>query len=387
MLWNDTRSAPAAEALVNTFGEAHWAELVGSRLTAAFTVAKWAWLRRNDPEKAAATAAIRLPHDFITERLTGSGVTDRGDASGTGWWSTKTGFYADQVLALPSVDLDPACLPTVLGPHEPAGQVRPAAATELDLEPGIVVGPGTGDNMAAALSLALSAGQPVISLGTSGTAYAVSERRPADPSGVVAGFADATGLFLPLACTLNCTLAVDRVARWLGLDREDVEPAEEVVILPYFDGERTPNLPAATATITGLRHTTTPRQILGAAYDGAVASLLEALEVVAKQAGGIELQAPLILVGGGSRGRAWRDAVGRLSGRPLLVPAAEELVALGAAAQAAAVWRGEDATLVARRWQLSRGTMIDAAPRDEDRMTQIRLVREAVVTSGLLARS
>jgi xylulokinase len=384
ILWNDTRSGRVAEALLETLGAARWAEQVGSRLTASFTVTKWVWLRQNEPETASATAAIRLPHDYLTERLTGSGTTDRGDASGTGWWSTRTGTYAEEVLALPSVDLDTARVPIVLRPDEPAGHVRPSAAAELSLDPGVVVGPGTGDNMAAALGLGLSVGQPVVSLGTSGTVFAVSERRPADPTGVVAGFADATGHFLPLACTLNCTVAVDRVAAWLGLDRDDVEPTEEVVFLPYFDGERTPNLPAATATVSGLRHTTRPQQILMATYEGAVASLLEALSAIEAQVGGSDPNAPLALVGGGSRGRVWREVVGRLSGRRLLVPHVEELVALGAAAQAAAVWRGEDATSVARRWRTTAGTLIDAVPRDDRRTVRIRSVREAAVASGLL---
>jgi xylulokinase len=137
-------------------------------------------------------------------------VTDRGDVSGTGWWSPANEGYAVEVLDLPTVDLDPALLPTVLGPGDAAGTVRPAVAEELGLSPGVLVGPGTGDNMAAALGIGHAVGQAIIGLGTSGTVFAVSERPAADPTGVVAGFADASGRFLTLACTLNCTLAVDR---------------------------------------------------------------------------------------------------------------------------------------------------------------------------------
>ena len=237
--------------------------------------------------------------------------------------------------------MDPALLPEVRLPGEIAGTVTPAAAAALGLRPGTVVGIGTGDNMAAALGLGLAPGEPVISLGTSGTAYAVSARRPADPSGVVAGFADAAGAFLPLSATLNCTQAVDRVAALLGRDRGAVEPGGTAVVLPYFDGERTPNLPNAAALITGLRHDTTAGHLLQATYDGAACSLLTALEQVGASGDPIAPAAPLILIGGGAKGAAWRDTIGRLSGRALLVPDAAELVALGAAAQAAAALTGE----------------------------------------------
>jgi xylulokinase len=378
MLWNDTRSAADAAALVERLGAMGWADRTGSVPLASFTVTKWAWLRRNEPSAAAAAAAVRLPHDFLTERLTGAAVTDRGDASGGGWWSTADGRYDETILGLPGVELDPALLPDVLPPFEAAGKVRAAVADELGLTLDAVVGPGTGDNMGAALGLGLVPGQPALSLGTSGTVFAVSERRPADPTGVVAGFADATGRFLPLACTLNCTLAVDQVAGWLGLDRDQVEPSGGVVMLPYFDGERTPNLPDASGTVTGLRTTTTPGQILMAAYEGAVASLVEAIDALAAQSGGLDPDAPLVVVGGGAAGAAWREVIGRLSGRPLLIPAGGELVALGAAIQAAAVLTGESPVDIAGRWRTGAGTPVDPLPRDDDRLARIRTAREQV---------
>lgn len=371
MLWNDTRSADDAARLTERLGAETWARLTGLRPVASFTVTKWAWLRRNEPDVAAATAAIRLPHDFLTERLTGRGTTDRGDASGTGWWSPSTGQLVDEVLGLPEVALDPAQLPDVLGPAEVAGTVQSAAANEVGLEAGTLVGPGTGDNMGAALGLGLALGQATMSLGTSGTIYALANRPAADPSGVVAGFADATGRFLPLAATLNCTQAVDRVAAWLGLDRDDVEPAGSVVMLPYFDGERTPNLPAASGRLVGLRHATTRQQILMAAYEGAVTSLLVAFDAIDEAVGGLDAGAPVLLIGGGARGRTWREVVGRLTGRAVLAPDAAELVALGAAAQAAALG-GEDPADVARRWGGSRGTLLEPVPLDHERLGLVR---------------
>jgi xylulokinase len=338
-------------------------------------VTKWAWLRAHEPETVAGARRVELPHDFLTGRLTGRHVTDRGDASGTGWWSTASEDYDEDVLSLPSVGLDRSLLPAVLGPREAAGTVVGDAAATLGLPEGIPVGPGTGDNMAAALGLGLRPGTPVVSLGTSGTVYAAMTVRAADLEGVVAGFADAAGGFLPLTATLNATLAVDRMAAWLGLDRDAVEPSGSVTVLPYLDGERTPNLPHAAGTIAGLRHTTTGGAILMAAYEGAAAGLVDALDRLAALGSGLDRDAPLVLIGGGARGRVWPEVVGRLSGRPLLIPRAEELVALGAAVQAAAILRDEDPGDVARRWRTQEGSERPAVAADTATLERIRRVR------------
>ncbi|SCK09003.1 xylulokinase [Streptomyces sp. WMMB 714] len=364
LLWNDVRSAPQSDRLVEQLGGPQaWADRIGSVPAPAFTVTKWAWLCENEPDAAAATAAVRLPHDYLTGRLTGAGTTDRGDASGTGWWAGADGSYDEEMLEL--VGLSRELLPRVLEPGEAAGTVRPG----LPLPAGALVAAGTGDNMAAALGLGLTPGLPVLSLGTSGTVYAVSERRPADPTGTVAGFADARGDWLPLACTLNCTLAVDRVATLLSLDREAVESGGDLALLPFLDGERTPNLPYASGLLSGLRHSTTAGQVLQAAYDGAVFSLLRALDQVLGDGG--RPDAPLLLIGGGAKGTAWRETVRRLSGRPVQVPRAEELVALGAAAQAAGLLLEEDPAAVARRWGTAEGPAYEAVSRDDAALTRI----------------
>ncbi|WP_042169566.1 xylulokinase [Streptomyces sp. NBRC 110035] len=366
LLWNDVRSAPQTHRLTEELGGAKfWAERTGSVPAASFTVTKWAWLAEHEPEAVRATRAVRLPHDYLTERLTGQGTTDRGDASGTGWWASGSEAYDEEILA--HVGLDQALLPRVVHPGEVAGTVR--EGHELPFSKGTLVACGTGDNAAAALGLGVRPGTPVMSLGTSGTVYAVSRRRPADPTGIVAGFADARGDWLPLACTLNCTLAVDRVATLLGLDREAVEPGDGVTLLPFLDGERTPNLPNASGLLHGLRHDTTGGQVLQAAYDGAVHSLLGALDRVADE--DADPSAPLLLIGGGARGTAWQRTVRRLSGRPVQVPEARELVALGAAAQAAGLLTGEDPAAVARRWDTAAGPVLEAVERDEETLARI----------------
>ncbi len=365
ILWNDIRSAPDASRLVAELGgPAACAARVGSVLTAAFTVSTWAWLRRVEPDVASAATTVCLPHDYLGSLLTGRPPrTDRSDASGTGWWSPAEEDYADDVLSLPAVGLDRDRLPAVLGPLEPFGEVTTDAAERFGLPRGTPVGPGAGDNAAGALGIGLGPGELCVSLGTSGTAFSVAEVPSADATGVVAGFASADGRYLPLACTLNATQAVDSVAELLGLDRDDVVPAGEVLFLPWLDGERTPDVPTASGALAGIRHGTDRRALLQAAYEGAAWTLTAALEQVAAASSAGD--APLLVVGGGSHSRRWQEVLGRLTGRALVVPDEAQLVALGAAAQAAAALAHVTPTDLARRWGTRKGSEVAAVSRDE----------------------
>ncbi|MFF5973818.1 xylulokinase [Streptomyces sp. NPDC012769] len=382
LLWNDTRSAPQAAALTTALGGPDaWLARTGSVPVASMTAAKWQWLREHEPATADRTSAVRLPHDFLTERLAGTAVTDPGDASGTCWYDTARARHDPELLAL--LGLDPALLPTVAptaATH--VGGLTRTAAQALGLPPGIAVAAGTGDNMAAAIGLGLGGADgggglldhPVVSLGTSGTVFTATRTRPASPG--IAGFAAADGGYLPLACTLNCTLAVDRIATLLGLDREDAAPGDGLVLLPYLDGERTPDLPHATGLLTGLRHSSTPPALLGAAYEGAVFTVLRALDELLAACGldpadPAVRDRPLRLIGGGARGRAWTETVRRLSGRPLVVPAATELVALGAAALAAAAATGAEPVALARAWGTGQGDTLPPVDRDEETWSRI----------------
>lgn len=247
LLWNDTRSARAARDLVDELGgPVKWAEAVGSVPVASFTVTKLRWLAEHEPDSARRTARVCLPHDWLTWRLGGEFVTDRGDASGTGYWSPATGAYRTDLLqtafgAVPE-------LPRVLGPHDSAGS-----------QGSVRLAPGTGDNMAAALGVGAEPGDVVVSIGTSGTAFAVAESPSADPSGAVAGFADATGRFLPLVATLNAARVLGATAGMLGvgLDRFDELALEApagsggLVYVPYLEGERTRTSPTRPGRCTG----------------------------------------------------------------------------------------------------------------------------------------
>ncbi|MFD4377160.1 xylulokinase [Streptomyces sp. NPDC059202] len=391
LLWNDTRSAPQAAALTERLGGPKaWLDRTGSVPVASMTAAKWQWLRENEPHHAAATTAVRLPHDLLTEHLSGEALTDPGDASGTCWYATADGAYDPALLDL--LGLDPAWLPTVAPTGATrAGGLTAAAAEALGLPRTVAVAAGTGDNMAAAVGLGLGAAglldHPVVSLGTSGTVFAATRARPANSA--LAGFAATDGTYLPLGCTLNCTLAVDRFATLLGLDREDALPGGEAVVLPYLDGERTPDLPAASGLVTGLRHTTDPRALLGAAYEGAAFTLLRALDGLLAACDldptdpSVRAR-PLRLIGGGAQGHTWTETIRRLSGRPLVVPAETELVALGAAALAAGAATGEDAVSVATGWGTGAGETLPAVERDEETWGRIEGVL-GVAGVGLLS--
>jgi xylulokinase len=344
LLWNDVRSAAAADQLVDELGGPEagaraWAEAVGSVPVASLTVTKLRWLAEHEPENAARVAAVCLPHDWLTWRLRGSTdiedlVTDRGDASGTGYWSPAVGEYRRDLLRL-ALGHD-AGLPRVLGPSESAGTTSE----------GVVLGAGSGDNAAAALGLDAAPGDVVVSVGTSGVVCARSTQASADPSGIVAGFAAATGDYLPLVCTLNAARVLDAVAALLGVDHDTLAElalsappgAGGVVLVPYFEGERTPNRPDATASVHGMRlATTTPAHLARAAVEGLLCGLADGL--AALEGAGVG-PTRVVLIGGGSQSRAVCEIAPTVLGFPVLVPAPGEYVARGAARQAAWALQG-----------------------------------------------
>lgn len=355
LLWNDTRSAGAATDLIAEFGAEELARRTGLVPVASFTITKLRWLRDHEPDHAAQVAAVALPHDWLTWRLRGFGpvgesvrgpvleelTTDRSDASGTGYWSPEAwnadaagkvvadGYDRDLVAAALGHD---AVLPRVLGPRE--------WVTDAD---GRRVAPGAGDNAGAALGVGAGPGDVVVSIGTSGTVFAVSDQRTIDPTGTVAGFADADGHFLPLVATLNAARVLDAITGLLGVGHGELselalaaEPgAGGLSLVPYFEGERTPNLPDATASLTGMTLASTTRENLArAAVEGMLSGLGAGIDALR------QLNVPLhraLLIGGGAQSAAVRQIAPSVLRMPVEVPAPGEYVALGAARQAASV--------------------------------------------------
>jgi xylulokinase len=364
LLWNDTRSAAAAAELIAEFGAEQLANRTGLVPVASFTITKLRWLRDAEPENAARVAAVALPHDWLTWRLRGYGpegesalgpvldelTTDRSDVSGTGYWSPaaagstgaeSTGEY-DRDLLVAALGHD-AVLPRVLAAHDSPG----VSAENVGIPAGIVVGAGAGDNAAAALGLGARSGDVVLSIGTSGTVFAVTDAPTVDPSGSVAGFADAGGAYLPLVATLNAARILDAIARLLAVDHAELgrlaltaEPgADGLVLQPYFEGERTPNLPDATATLFGMTLASTTRENLArAAIEGMLCALADGLEAVERL--GVTASR-LLIVGGAAQNPAVAAIAAQVFSVPVEVPQPGEYVALGAAVQAAWALTGE----------------------------------------------
>ena len=341
LLWNDTRSGGSASDLVCELGDGDpeaggraWAQAVGVVPVSSITVAKIRWLAEHEPESAERTAAVCLPHDWLTWRLRGSTdlsdlTTDRGDASGTGYWSAAEGTYRPDLME--RAFGRPAHVPQVLDPGQSPGRTPSGA----------VVGAGTGDNAGAALGLQAASGDVVVSVGTSGVVCAVSEVPAADPTGIVAGFADATGRHLPLVCTLNAARVLERAATMLGTDHEGLSDlalsaeagAGGLVMVPFLEGERTPNRPDATGAVHGLTlQTSSPAHVARAAVEGLLCGLADGLDALKDQGARVDR---VLLIGGGAQSEALRRIAPAVLGTPVLVPPPAEYVAIGAARQAA----------------------------------------------------
>ncbi|MEV7429971.1 xylulokinase [Nocardioides sp. NPDC092400] len=357
LLWNDTRSASAAAELIAEMGGPQaCADAIGSVLVASFTSTKLRWLRDAEPENAARVAQVLLPHDYLSRHVAAPGTeafTDRGDASGTGYFATPEGRWRPD-LAEAALGR-PFALPRVVAPGAVAGETATGA----------VLAGGTGDNMAAALGMALEPGDVLLSIGTSGVASAISATPVADGRGVLTGFADASGGFLPMVTTMNAAGILDLQARWLDVDHAGLADlalastpgAGGVTLLPYYGGERTPNRPAATGTWTGLTPATTRADLARAAYEALLCSLADAVDQLVAATGTDPRR--VLLVGGATRSPALQALAPAVLGRPVTLPPPGEYVALGAARQAAWALAGTDAPPT---WPLPGTRLLEADP-------------------------
>ena len=337
LLWNDTRSAQAALDLnAEQGGNAQISRKVGSVLVASFTASKLRWMADHEPQNAVKVAAVALPHDWLSWQLQGGEdlnklFTDRSDASGTGYFDPTTSHYREDILRLALRHDSEIVLPTIIAPNKFGG------ATQS----GIPIAAGAGDNAGAALGLQAQPGDVVISLGTSGTAFAVSDTPTHDSTGAVAGFADATGRFLPLVCTLNAARILDAATLILGKTHDEVGAlalssiagAHGLTLLPYFEGERTPNRPDATGVFSGMNlNNSNPADIARAMIEGMMCGLTDAVDALI--ALGVSVNR-IVIIGGAAKNSAIPVIASALMGREVVVPPAGEYVADGAAKQAA----------------------------------------------------
>jgi len=357
-LWNDTTSSQQASRMVANLGAPQWASIVGSVPTAAMTITKLAWVAEHEPEVLDRTAHVLLPHDWMTFQLTGEQVTDRSEASGTGYYAVAAARWRTDLLDrfVRSGAEWASLLPRVAAPAEVVGTVRPEVAADLGLGPGVAVGPGAGDQHAGVVGLGAGPGDLVVSLGTSGVVMVTCDRPVHDGSGWVDGVCDATGRYLPLVCTLNAAKVTDAAARWLGVDHDGLaalalaapDSDSRPVMAAYLDGERSPDRPRARGAIAGLTPDTSRAELALAAVEGVVLGLAEGIDAIMRL--GVPMGGRVIVTGGAAASPAYRLVLADVVGREVERREVGDATARGAAAQAAAVAAGASIDEVRDAW-------------------------------------
>ncbi len=341
-LWCDTETAPQCDQITEHIGSnAKVIELIGNSIAAGFTASKILWLKQHEPHSYERLATVLLPHDYINYWLTGQRKTEFGDASGTAYFDVKTRTWSDALLnAIDDSGKLQNCLPDLIPPDAPVGTIRSEIAEQFQLKSDTLVSAGGGDNMMAAIGTGnVIPGIVTTSLGTSGTIYSFSDQPVIDPNGELAAFCSSSGGWLPLVCTMNVTVSTELTRDLLGLSLADFNQlassappgAEGIVLLPYFNGERTPALPKAKAVFFGLTGTNyIASNLARASMEGATLGLRYGLDVLRQQ--GIT-PTEIRLVGGGARSPLWRQMVAEIFNCPVVCPGSSEAGAVGAAIQ------------------------------------------------------
>jgi D-xylulose kinase len=342
-LWCDTETAAQCEQITARIGSPDKViELIGNSVAAGYTASKILWLKQYEPQRYERLATVLLPHDYINFWLTGEKKTEFGDASGTAYFDVKTRSWSEALLdAIDDSGKLQQCLPQLIQSDHPVGNIRSEIADQFDLKADVMVSSGGGDNMMAAIGTGnVSPGVVTTSLGTSGTIYSYSDKPVIDPNGELAAFCSSSGGWLPLVCTMNVTVSTELTRNVLGYSLRDFNQlascappgAEGIVLLPYFNGERTPALPNATAGFSGLTSTNyNAANIARSSMEGATLGLRYGLEVLKQQ--GLT-PAEIRLVGGGAKSPLWRQIVADVFNCPVVCPESAEAGAVGAALQA-----------------------------------------------------
>ncbi len=341
-LWCDTStSAECGEIMDAVGGAARCIEAAGNPILAGYTASKLPWTRKHRPEVYAKLATILLPHDYLNFVLTGERWCEHGDASGTGWLDVRTRTWSTAMLEATDATRDLAeCLPPLVEP-DALVPVSAAIASELGLSGGTCIAAGGGDNMMAAIGTGCVAeGRLTMSLGTSGTLFAYADRPIVDAGGAWAAFCSSSGGWLPLICTMNCTVVTEQVAKMFGFSTRDGDAriaatppgADGLTFLPFLNGERTPDLPLGKGVLAGLgAHNMREAHVYRAAMEGATYSLRYGYDAFV--GAGMRFDR-IALTGGGANSAAWRQMVADVFDCPVDVPAQVESAAFGAALQA-----------------------------------------------------
>ncbi len=383
-LWNDTESATDASILLKKLPQRDWAARTGSVPAAALTVSKLAWTERMYPGLVARARRIMLPSDYLLYRLSGRAVSERGVSSGTGYFNPFTNSWDFELanLAVPNIEWA-AVLPEIIASSEASGPVQ--RIDGLEALQGAMVGAGSGDNMTAALGMGIREGDVIISFGTSGTLYGRTTIGIKDATGAINGYADASDAFLPMITTLNSAKVTDAFRRILRATTDEFDSlalateagARGLVLVPFLDGERTPNLPKATGIMAGIRSDVEPGQIARAAVEGVICGLLEGGDYLASL--GLERSGRLIVTGGASRSKAYRQILADLTGKQVWTCDLPEAAAAGAAVQAAAAATGRHTAEIAEQWEPQYDVVAEPQERDAARTADVRRAYRAAL--------
>lgn len=376
-LWNDTETAPQNAELVSRLGgPSGCLEKIGIVPLTGYTASKLLWLWENEPENFARIRHILLPHDYLNFWLTGKFVAEYGDASGTAFFDVRTRKWSKEVLDM--IDGGSGhlwkALPELHEAEEIIGALRPEVAAELGLSPDCVVSTGGGDNMMGAIGTGnVRQGVVTISLGTSSTVYSFSDSSISESTGSIAPFCSSSGGWLPLVCTMNATNVVTQTLNLLGKTVDSVDSAlagtrpgaDGLCFIPFLNGERTPDLPRARGTLSGISSNNyTANHLIRAAIEGVTFGILQGLELI------LDGRRPDVIfaIGGGARSREWRQLLADATGATIQVPVEEEAGCLGAAMQAMyafghATGSAESMASIAERCvALSRDQMLTPSP-------------------------
>ncbi len=387
-LWNDTETAKESEELIERLGKLEWIRSTSIVPVPAFTITKLLWIQRNEPYIIKQCRKILLPHDWLIFKLSGRFTTDRSEASGTGYFSPATSSWKSELLSLVNPEVDwTQMLPEILGPDDIAGNISDNAAEETGIPSGTPIAPGCNDNAASALGLALQNTDVCISLGTSGTVFSPSQLPVFDTNGYVNGNADATGAFLPLICTLNATKVTDWMCKIFGINYAEAaklalsapSKADRPIVIPFFDGERTPNLPRSMGHILGLRSDTSREELLRACYEGVLLGIAWGLDAL--QNSQVNISGRVILTGGGAASPAYVQFLADILNRPVWISSETKSAAMGAAVQAAAIFHKCSVKEIRDLWAPK--LKIGATPRSDQAIFELRhrykeLVKEEV---------
>lgn len=369
-LWCDTSTGPECSAIIARLGGLEKTiEAVGNGVPAGFTASKILWLKQHEPENFARLRWILLPHDYLNFWLTGSKTMECGDASGTALLDVRNRVWSETAIAA----LDPTLrlmLPELIAADEIVGTLRPELAAELGLNASVIVSSGGGDNMMGAIGTGnVRAGVVTVSLGTSGTIYACSSHPVIDPQGEIAAFCDSTGQWLPLVCTMNVTVATEMVRERFNLSHAQLSEAvastpagnDGLLLIPFFEGERTPNVPDGTGVYFGLREQTfSIGHFARAAMEGTTLGLNYGLNRLREL--GIQ-PTEIRATGGGAKSAAWRQILADVFNAEVVCTQSEEGAAMGAAVQAIWAYRKQQGTPVSIEELCSRYVALDEATR------------------------